>query len=58
MSLGVRLTKITVGGLTKAQEKKDAAKKAKVFRGVTLGMFLISFLFLYDLLKLIFRPRV
>ena len=45
-SLGARLTKIAVGGQTKAQEKKDAAKKAKAFRGVTLGMFRISFHFI------------
>ena len=44
-SLGARLMKIAVGGQTKAQEKKDAAKKAKAFRGVTLGMFRISFHF-------------
>ena len=42
-SLGARLTKIAVEGQTKAQEKKDAAKKAKVFRGVTLGMFRIFY---------------
>ena len=44
-SLGVCLTKIAVGGQTKAQEKKGTAKKAKAFRGVTLGMFCISFHF-------------
>ena len=44
-SLGVGLTKIAVGGQTKAQEKKGAAKKAKAFHGVTLGMFCISFHF-------------
>ena len=44
-SLGVCLTKIAVGGQMKAQEKKDAAKKAKAFCGVTLGMFRISFHF-------------
>ena len=37
--------KIAVGGQTKAQEKKDAAKKVKAFCGVTLGMFRISFHF-------------
>ena len=45
-SLGVHLTKIAVGGQTKAQEKKDAAKKAKAFRRITLGMFRISFHFI------------
>ena len=45
-SLGAHLTKIAVGGQTKAQEKKDVAKKAKAFRGVTLGMFCISFHFI------------
>ena len=45
-SLGVLLMKITVGGQTKAQEKKDVAKKAKAFHGVMLGMFLISFHFI------------
>ena len=45
-SLGVHLMKIAVGGQTKVQEKKDVAKKAKAFHGVTLGMFLISFHFI------------
>ena len=45
-SLGAHLTKIAVGGQTKAQEKKDAAKKAKAFHGITLGMFRISFHFI------------
>ena len=40
---GARLTRIAVGGQTKAQEKKDAAKKAKALRGVMLGMFLSPF---------------
>ena len=46
MSLGVCLTKIAVGGQTKVQEKKNVAKKVKVFCGVTLGMYLISFHFI------------
>ena len=40
---GARLRRITVGGQTKAQEKKEATKKAKVLCGVTLGMFLSPF---------------
>ena len=44
-SLGARLMKIAVAGQTKAQEKKNVAKKAKAFRRVTLGMFRISFHF-------------
>ena len=43
MSSGVRLTRIAVGGQTKAQEKKEAAKKAKALCGVTLGRFLSPF---------------
>ena len=43
-SSGARLTRIAVGGQTKAQEKKEAAKKAKALRGVTLGMFLSPFI--------------
>ena len=45
--LGVRLMRIAIGGLTKAQEKKEAAKKAKVFRGVTLSMFFFLFFVLF-----------
>ena len=40
---GACLTRIAVRGQTKAQEKKEAAKKAKALRGVTLGMFLSPF---------------
>ena len=43
MSSGARLTRIAVGGQTKAQEKKEATKKAKALRGVMLGMFLSPF---------------
>ena len=43
VSLGARLTRIAVGGQTKAQEKKEVAKKAKALRGVTLGRFLSPF---------------
>ena len=43
VSSGARLTRIAVGGQTKAQEKKEAAKKAKALRRVTLGMFLFPF---------------
>ena len=43
VSLGARLTRIAVGGQTKAQEKKEAAKKAKSLCGVTLGRFLSPF---------------
>ena len=47
MQSGVCLTRIAVGGPTKAQEKKEAAKKAKAFRGVTLSMFLFLFLLVF-----------
>ena len=40
---GARLTRIAVRGQTKAQEKKEAAKKAKALHGVMLGMFLSPF---------------
>ena len=43
VSSGVCLTRIAVRGQTKAQEKKEAAKKAKALRGVMLGMFLSPF---------------
>ena len=43
VSSGACLTRIAVGGQTKAQEKKEAAKKAKALRGVTLGRFLSPF---------------
>ena len=43
VSSGVRLTRIAVGGQTKAQEKKEAAKKAKALCRVMLGMFLSPF---------------
>ena len=43
VSLGARLMRIAVGGQTKAQEKKEAAKKAKALRGVMLGRFLSPF---------------
>ena len=44
---GARLMRIAIGGPTKAQEKKEAAKKAKVFHGVTLSMFFFLFFVLF-----------
>ena len=44
---GARLTKIAVGGPIKAQEKKEAAIKAKAFRGVTLSMFFFLFFLVF-----------
>ena len=44
---GVRLTRIAVGGPTKVQEKKEAAKKAKAFHGVTLSMFFFLFFLVF-----------
>ena len=44
---GARLTKIAVGGPTKAQEKKEAAIKAKAFHGVTLSMFFFLFFLVF-----------
>ena len=49
--LGVRLMRIAAGGPTKAQEKKEAAKKAKALCGVTQGMFLSPHFDITDLLK-------
>ena len=43
-SSGARLLRIAVGGQTKVQEKKEAAKKVKALCGVTLGMFLSPFI--------------
>ena len=43
VSSGAHLMRIAIGGQTKAQEKKEAAKKAKALRVVTLGMFLSPF---------------
>ena len=39
--------RIAIGGPTKAQEKKEAAKKAKVFRGVMLSMFFFLFFLVF-----------
>ena len=44
---GARLMRIAIGGPTKAQEKKEAAKKAKAFRGVTLSMFFFLFFLVF-----------
>ena len=44
---GARLTRIAVGGPTKVQEKKEAAKKAKAFRGITLSMFFFLFFLVF-----------
>ena len=40
---GAHLTRIAIGGLTKVQEMKEAAKKVKVFHRVTLSMFFFLF---------------
>ena len=39
--------RIAVGGPIKAQEEKEAAKKAKAFRGVTLSMFFFLFFLVF-----------
>ena len=44
---GARLMRIAVGGPTKVQEKKEAAKKAKAFHGVTLSMFFFLFFLVF-----------
>ena len=46
-SLGARLMRIAVGGPIKVQEEKEAAKKAKAFRGVTLSMFFFLFFLVF-----------
>ena len=52
---GAHLMRIAVGGQTKVQEKKEAAKKAKALCGVKLGMFLSPFFVVWDLLKVASR---
>ena len=44
---GAHLMRIAVGGPTKAQEKKEAAKKAKAFCGITLSMFFFLFFLVF-----------
>ena len=55
MLLGARLTRIATGGQTKVQEKKEATKKVKALRRVTLGMFLSPLFDIWDLLKVVSR---
>ena len=52
---GMHHLKTVTRGRAKAQEKKEAAKKAKAFHRVMLGMFLFLFLSFWDSLKLASR---